>query len=77
MGLDTPHVPGPWEAGAVMFEEEERDAVCGDMLSRSGPGEVTTTADIASEPASAHDERMHGNEADPQQRAHVCGAWWP
>jgi flavorubredoxin len=61
--LDTPHVPGPWEAG-VMFEEESATLFCGDTFSRSGPAEVTTTADIVAA-AIAHDERMHGNAVTP------------
>ena len=61
--LDTPHVPGPWEAG-VMFEEETATLFCGDTFSRSGPADVTTTADIVAA-AIAHDERMHGNAVTP------------
>lgn len=61
--LDTPHVPGPWEAG-VLFEEESATLFCGDIFSRSGPADVTTTATIV--PAAiAHDERMHGNALTP------------
>jgi flavorubredoxin len=61
--LDTPHVPGPWEAG-VMFEEETATLFCGDTFARSGPADVTTTADIVAA-AIAHDERMHGNAVTP------------
>jgi flavorubredoxin len=61
--LDTPHVPGPWEAG-VLFEETTRTLLCGDLFSRSGPAPVTTTADIV-EAAIAHDQKMHGNSLTP------------
>jgi flavorubredoxin len=61
--LDTPHVPGPWEAG-VLFEEESATLFCGDLFSRSGPSEVTSTTDIVAA-AIAHDERMHGSAITP------------
>ena len=61
--IDTPHVPGPWEAG-VMFEETTSTLLCGDLFSRSGPADVTTTADIV-EAAIAHDKKMHGNALTP------------
>ena len=61
--IDTPHVPGPWEAG-VMFEETTSTLLCGDLFSRSGPADTTTTADIVEE-AIAHDKKMHGNAHTP------------
>jgi flavorubredoxin len=61
--LDTPHVPGPWEAG-VMFEEATATLFCGDTFARSGQADVTTTADIVAA-AIAHDERMHANAVTP------------
>jgi flavorubredoxin len=57
--LDTPHVPGPWEAG-VLFEETTRTLFCGDLFGRAGPAEVTTTEDIV-DAAIAHDQLMHGH----------------
>jgi len=57
--LDTPHVPGPWEAG-VLFEEETRTLFCGDLFSRTGPTDVTTVDDIV-DAAIAHDQLMHGH----------------
>ena len=56
--MDTPHVPGPWEAG-VLFEETTATLFCGDLFSRSGPAEATTTDDIV-QAAIAHDRKMHG-----------------
>src|ERR1700733_8314722 len=52
--LDTPPVPGPWEAG-VLFEETTSTLLCGDLFSRSGPAPATTTADIV-DAAIAHDK---------------------
>jgi flavorubredoxin len=57
--LDTPHVPGPWEAG-VMFEEETATLFCGDLFGRTGPAEVVTGDDIV-DAAIAHDQLMHGH----------------
>lgn len=62
--IDTPHVPGPWEAG-VLFEETTATLFCGDIFSRAGAADATTTGDIV-EAAIAHDERMHGNAVTPQ-----------
>ncbi len=61
--LDTPHVPGPWEAG-VMFEETTRTLFCGDLFSRAGAADVATTGDIV-DAAIAHDRRMNGNAVTP------------
>jgi flavorubredoxin len=61
--LDTPHVPGPWEAG-VLFEQESATLFCGDLFSRSGRVEVTSTVDIVAD-AIGHDERMHGTAITP------------
>jgi flavorubredoxin len=61
--FDTPHVPGPWEAG-VLFEEESATLFCGDLFARGGPVDVTSTADIVAA-AIAHDESMHGFAITP------------
>jgi flavorubredoxin len=61
--IDTPHVPGPWEAG-VLFEETTATLFCGDLFSRSGPSEPITEDEIASL-AIAHDRRMHGHAYTP------------
>jgi len=61
--LDTPHVPGPWEAG-VLFERTTRTLFCGDLFSRTGPSPATTTDDIV-EAAIAHDQLMHGHAITP------------
>src|SRR2546427_700834 len=65
--LDTPHVPGPWEAG-VLFEEETKTLLCGDLFARTGPTAVTTSDDIV-EAAIAHDQLMHGHAITPNTGA--------
>jgi flavorubredoxin len=57
--LDTPHVPGPWEAG-VLYERITGTLFCGDLFSRTGPGPAITTDDIVAA-AIAHDQLMHGH----------------
>jgi flavorubredoxin len=57
--IDTPHVPGPWEAG-VLFDETMSTLFCGDLFARTGPTAATTTDSIA-DAAIAHDQLMHGN----------------
>jgi flavorubredoxin len=57
--FDTPHVPGPWEAG-VLFEERTATLFCGDLFARTGPADVTTTEGVV-EAAIAHDKLMHGH----------------
>lgn len=62
--IDTPHVPGPWEAG-VLFDQTTRTLFCGDLFSRTGPA-PDTTADSIVEAAIAHDQLMHGHAYTPQ-----------
>jgi flavorubredoxin len=61
--LDTPHVPGPWEAG-VLFDESTSTLFCGDLFGRTGQTPATTTDDIT-EAAIAHDQLMHGHAYTP------------
>jgi flavorubredoxin len=61
--FDTPHVPGPWEAG-VLFEEETETLFCGDLFARLGRAEVVTEDDIV-EAAIATDQLMHGHAITP------------
>ena len=57
--IDTPHVPGPWEAG-VLFDETTKTLFCGDLFARTGAAPATTTDGIA-HAAIAHDQLMHGH----------------
>lgn len=43
--LDTPHVPHAWEAG-VLYDATTRTLFCGDLFTRFGEYEPSTTADI-------------------------------
>jgi len=61
--LDTPHGPGPWEAG-VLFEEETETLFCGDLFARAGPADAFTSDDIV-EAAIVHDQLMHGQAITP------------
>jgi flavorubredoxin len=61
--IDTPHVPGPWEAG-VLFDESTRTLFCGDLFSRTGPAPATTEDPIV-DAAIAHDQLMHGHAYTP------------
>jgi len=61
--IDTPHVPGPWEAGAL-FDQTTMTLFCGDLFSRTGPASATTTDGIA-DAAIAHDQLMHGHAYTP------------
>ncbi|MCU1345084.1 MAG: hypothetical protein JWL70_1350, partial [Acidimicrobiia bacterium] len=61
--IDTPHVPGPWEAG-VLYDQTTKTLLCGDLFSRTGPAPGTTTDGIA-DAAIAHDQLMHGHAYTP------------
>jgi flavorubredoxin len=61
--IDTPHVPGPWEAG-VLFDETTGTLFCGDLFARTGQADAVTTDDI-SEAAIAHDQLMHSYAHTP------------
>jgi flavorubredoxin len=61
--IDTPHVPGPWEAG-VLFDQFTRTLFCGDLFSRTGPAPATTV-DAIVDAAIAHDQLMHGHAYTP------------
>jgi len=43
--IDTPHIPHGWDAH-VIYEERTRTLFCGDLFTRFGESEPTTTADI-------------------------------
>ena len=43
--IDTPHIPHGWDAH-VIYEEQTRTLFCGDLFTRFGESEPTTTADI-------------------------------
>lgn len=53
--FDTPHVPHGWEAG-VLYDMTTRTLLCGDLFTRYGDFEATTTADIVGPAVQAEDE---------------------
>jgi flavorubredoxin len=57
--IDTPHVPGPWEAG-VLFEERTATLFVGDLFSRTQQCDPITCDDIV-DASVAHDQMMHGH----------------
>jgi flavorubredoxin len=61
--IDTPHVPGPWEAGAL-FDEVTGTLFCGDLFARTGETDAVTSDDV-SEAAIAHEQLMHGYATTP------------
>jgi flavorubredoxin len=61
--IDTPHVPGPWEAG-ILFDHTTHTLFCGDLFARTGPAPATTSDDIV-DAAIAHDQLMHGHAYTP------------
>jgi flavorubredoxin len=61
--IDTPHVPGPWEAGAL-FERTTGTLFCGDLFARTGETPVVTEDDVVAA-AIAHDRLMRGNAVTP------------
>ena len=61
--IDTPHVPGPWEAG-VLFDQTTMTLFCGDLFSRTGRAPAITTDGIA-DAAIAHDQLMRGHAYTP------------
>lgn len=60
---DTPHVPHGWEAG-VMFEENTRTLLCGDLLSHTGTGPALVEADVLG-PAIAAEDMFHAMSLSP------------
>ena len=61
--LDTPHVPGPWEAG-VLIEETTGTMFCGDLLAQAGQSPPSTDGDVVG-PAIDHEQHVHGTARTP------------
>jgi flavorubredoxin len=53
--FDTPHVPHGWDAG-VLYDRTTRTLLCGDLFTRYGDFEATTTSDIVGPAVQAEDE---------------------
>ena len=52
--FDTPHVPHAWECG-VLYDATTRTLFCGDLFTRFGEYEATTTDDIVGPAVAAED----------------------
>jgi flavorubredoxin len=52
--IDTPHTPHGWDAG-VLFEEETRTLMCGDLFTQLGDGPALTSNDIVGPAIKAED----------------------
>ena len=52
--FDTPHVPHAWEAG-VLYDTTTKTLLCGDLFTRFGEFEATTTDDIVGPAVEAED----------------------
>ena len=58
--IDTPHIPHAWEAG-VLYDSTTRTLFCGDLFTRFGEFEASTTDDIVGPAVEA--ENMTGSSS--------------
>jgi flavorubredoxin len=61
--IDTPHVPHGWEA-RVLFEENTRTLLCGDLFTHTGDGPALTADDIVG-PASQAEQLFRASCLTP------------
>ena len=52
--IDTPHTPHGWDAG-VLYEEQTRTLLCGDLFTQLGNGEALTEGDVVGPAIAAED----------------------
>ncbi len=52
--IDTPHTPHGWDAG-VLYEEQTRTLMCGDLFTQLGDGAALTEGDIVGPAIAAED----------------------
>jgi flavorubredoxin len=69
--ISTPHVPHGWEA-QVMFEETTGTLLCGDLLTRVGPGPALS-GDDPLEGAMMAEEMFHATALAPHTGATIRG----
>ncbi len=67
--IDTPHVPHGWEA-RVLFEENTRTLLCGDLFTHTGDGPALTAEDIVG-PAKEAEELFHASCLAPNSGATI------
>jgi flavorubredoxin len=66
--LDTPHVPHAWECG-VLYDTTSRTLFCGDLFTRYGGYEATTTDDIVGPAVAAEDSAPGSLSLHPSSAA--------
>lgn len=67
--LDTPHVPHCWES-RVLFEEETRTLLCGDLFTHTGDVPPLTQGDIVG-PAKAAEDLFRASSITPMAGATI------
>ncbi|MGQ0832828.1 MAG: MBL fold metallo-hydrolase [Microthrixaceae bacterium] len=68
--FDTPHVPHAWEAG-VLYDATTKTLFCGDLFTRHGEYEASTTADIVGPAVQAEDEAPGSLSLHPSSGATI------
>jgi flavorubredoxin len=61
--IDTPHVPHGWDAG-VLYDEDSRTLLCGDLFTHLGNGPAITRSDIVG-PALEAEELFYSTSIGP------------
>jgi flavorubredoxin len=67
--IDTPHTPHGWEAG-LLFEEETRTLLCGDLFTQTGEAPAVTSGDIVG-PAGAAEDMFRFSSLHPEMGATI------
>ena len=67
--IDTPHVPHGWEAG-IIYDETTKTLLCGDLFTRIGAYDPTSSDDIV-EPAMAAEDVFRASSLAPSSGATV------
>jgi len=68
--FDSPHVPHAWEAG-VLYDATTRTLFCGDLFTRFGDYEASTTEDIVGPAVRAEDDAPGSLSLHPSSAATV------
>ena len=68
--LDTPHVPHAWEAG-VLYDLTTKTLFCGDLFTRFGEYDPTTTEDIVGPSVQAEDDAPGSLSLHPSSGATI------
>jgi flavorubredoxin len=68
--FDTPHVPHAWEAG-VLYDATTKTLLCGDLFTRFGEYEASTTNDIVGPAVQAEDDAPGSLSLHPASAATI------